>query len=329
MSIGTPGTSRPATAKDLVSLMTRAWWPFRVAARSLDVRALAAGTAAGWTRTEMLAHVAAWHELAARRIRAYAEHGVTEAGAGPDAQRRFDGLGLADADRERLLAQWDLDLFNAAVARSAATRSAAGILDALDESFDRLRGEVSRLTDAQVTADESEGRSFVYAIVEGDTFGHYAEHEDELRSGLPATGSALAARVDEAWKPFREAVRHLGRAGLGGRTSAGWTYKDLLAHVVGWLDDVPRRIEAIRAGTERPLGSQAEIDAYNARSVSSHALVGPEAMLDELDTAYRRLRASVVALSDEEARTPKLLGLVATRTYLHWEEHHAELGGHA
>lgn len=328
-STETRGTSSPASAKELVTLMSRAWWPFRVAARSLDAATLERPTAAGWTYKQMLGHVAAWHELAARRIRAFADQGVTDPAAGPDAAQRFDGLGLADADREGLLRAWDMDGFNAAVSRAAAARSGAEVLGALDEGFRRLRDEVSRLTDEQVLANESDGRSFVHAIVEGDSFGHYTEHDAELRAGLPATAGALAARVDEDWKHFRELVRHLGRAGLAERTPSGWTYKDLLAHVVGWLDDVPRRIEAMRAGTDRPLGSQSEIDQYNARSVSSHALVGPEAMLDELDTAYRRARSVIAGMSDAEVRTPQLLGLVATRTFLHWEEHHAELGGHA
>ena len=324
----TPGISRPATAKDLVTLMSRAWWPFRIAALSLDAATLERPTSAGWTYKQMLAHVAAWHELAARRIRAFADHGITDPGAGPGAAQRFDGLGLADADRERLLREWDMDAFNAAVSRAAAARPAAAVLDALDEGFRRLRDEVSRLSDEQVQANETEGRSFAQAIVEGDSFGHYAEHDAELRAGLP-TSAALAARVDADWKRFRELVRHLGRSGLADRTAAGWTYKDLLAHVVGWLDDLPRRLEAMRAGTDRPIGSRSEIDEYNARSVSSHALVGPEAMLDELDTAYRRARSAIAGLSDVEARTPQLLGLVATRTFLHWEDHLAELGARA
>ena len=328
-STETRGISSPATAKELVTLMSRAWWPFRVAARSLDAVTLDRPTAAGWTYKQMLAHIAAWHELAARRIHAFADHGVTDPAAGPDAAQRLDGLGLADADRKRLLRTWDMDGFNAAVSRAASARTGAEVLDALDLGFRRLRDEVSRLTDQQAQANVSDGRSFAHAIVEGDSFGHYAEHEGELRAGLPVNGSALAARVDEDWKHFRELVRHLGRAGLSERTPSGWTYKDLLAHVVGWLDDVPRRIEAMRAGTDRPIASQQEIDEYNARSVSSHALVGPEAMLDELDTAYRRARSVIAAMSDVEVRTPQLLGLVTTRTFLHWEEHLAEFGGHA
>lgn len=321
-----PDTSRPATAKDLTGLMDKAWWPFLIAARTLGVGPMERPTPAGWTYKEMLAHVATWHELAARRIRAFAEHGVTEASQGPESARRFDGLGLSDASRDRLLSEWDMDAFNAAVREAAAPRSAREVLDELEASYRHLREEVAKLTGEQVTANVSEGRSFAHAIVEGDSFGHYAEHGEELRTGVPSTGAGLASRIDEDWKHFREQVRHLGRAGLSERTPSGWTYRDLLAHVVGWLDDVPRRVAAIRAGTDRPIAGPAEIDAYNARSVASHALVGPEAMLDELDTSYRRLRATVAELTDGEVRSPQLLSLVATRTFLHWEHHFAELG---
>lgn len=327
-STETPGISSPATANDLIAPMNRAWWPFFIAARTLGAGTMERPTPAGWTYQEMLAHVAAWHELAARRIRAFAQYGVTDAGEGPDAAQRFDGLGLAEASRERLLREWDMDGFNAAVREAAALRPAREVLEDLGASYRRLRDEVGKLDDLQVAANVSDGRSFAHAIVEGDSFGHYAEHDDELRSGVPSTRADLASRVDEDWKRFREQVRHLGRAGLAGRTTSGWTYKDLLAHVVGWLDDVSRRIAAIRGGTDRPIATPTEIDGYNARSVASHALVGPEAMLDELDTSYRRMRATVVGLTDREVRSPQLLSLVATRTFLHWEEHLGELGVH-
>lgn len=317
-------TTIPGTSKDLLARMQAAWPAFRIAAGALTAAQLDQRTASGWTFREMLGHVAAWHESAARRIAAYRVTGKTE--TDPKVSRGlFEHLGLASADREALAEKWDMDRFNAAVAAASAGKDRHTILAALDESLGRLRAAVTALTDEQVSADVAEGRPFVVAVVAGDSYEHYPEHQPELAGALPVTGAALAARIEEDWIPFRDRVRGLGRAGLARKTRTGWSLKDLLAHVDGWLEDVPRRIEAIRSGTHKPIASKQAIDEYNARSVASHTLVGPEAMLDELDTCYRRMREAVLGLGDAEARDFKVLGMICARTFLHWEEHAAEL----
>ena len=56
----------------------------------------------------------------------------------------------------------------------------------------------------------------------------------------------LLSRVDTAWKPFRESVRHVGRARMEEQTGAGWTYHDLVAHVAGWHDLTARRLRVLQ-----------------------------------------------------------------------------------
>src|SRR5216684_2657701 len=112
----------------------------------------------------------------------------------------------------------------------------------------------------------------------------------------PATSKELLAMVDDGWRPFREAVRHVGRAKMEEQTGAGWTFHDLVAHVSGWHDLTARRLRALRAtGTLPGPGDEASVglpsfkdaDEFNARLVSSHRLVGAEALVDELDTTFR------------------------------------------
>jgi hypothetical protein len=197
----------------------------------------------------------------------------------------------------------------------------------MSRSYTRLREESAALTDEQVCADARDGRSFVEALLEGNTWGHYAEHTDELLAGLPRNADELVALTDAEWAPLRDAVRRRGRAGLAaGVGHGGWTHKDLLAHIVGWLQDVPPRLRAIREGTERPIGSREEIDAFNEQSVAQRRLVGPEALLDELDASYRLMRDAVAGLGDPEVQDRRIRALVSTRTYLHWQEHSGELG---
>ena len=153
----------------------------------------------------------------------------------------------------------------------------------------------------------------------------------------PATSKELLALVDEGWRKFREAVRHVGRAKMEEQTGAGWTFHDLVAHVSGWHDLTARRLRAYRttgkflaAGDEAALGIPAfkDADEFNARLVKSHRLVGAEALTDELDTTYRALRSEVAQLTDEQihANDDWVITVVAGNSYGHYDEHKTELG---
>lgn len=322
MSTETPVISK----KELLAKMDGAWTAFIGPALALGARGLRERTPGGWTYAQMLAHVRGWHELAARRLRAYAETGSTDLPSPAASREIFADLGLAPERAEDLLTQWSADAFNAAVAEAADRESHHGFLPSVFASYKKVREAVAALSDEQLAAQVEDGRPFVGSLVDGNTYGHYAEHQAELEPALPRTAAGLVERLDAEWTEVRGAVRRQGRAGMTEPTLEGWTYKDLLAHVIGWLQDVPRRIAAIRAGTDRPIGGQSEIDAYNARSVSERKLVGAEAIVDELDTSYRLVRDAVAGLSDAEVADPRIRGLVATRTYLHWDEHEKELG---
>lgn len=153
----------------------------------------------------------------------------------------------------------------------------------------------------------------------------------------PGTSKELLARVDDAWRPFREAVRGVGRARMNEPTGSGWTFRDLLAHLAGWHDLTARRLRAFRTtgafpgpGDEAGLGIPAFADAddFNARLVSSHRLVGAEALVDELDTTFRAVRSELTQLTDDQVRANDgwVSSVVGGNTYGHYEEHAKELG---
>jgi hypothetical protein len=132
----------------------------------------------------------------------------------------------------------------------------------------------------------------------------------------------MLSRFDDVWRRFRGALRERGRAGLGERTPAGWTYRDLCAHAAAWMQEAVRELAA-SAFTE---WNAASIQEFNDRAVEAHRLVGPEAMLDELDTSARRMREVIAGLPDERILDEKVFDIAAWCTYLHWEDHFAELG---
>jgi len=140
--------------------------------------------------------------------------------------------------------------------------------------------------------------------------------------------SELLARIDEAWRPFREAVRGVGRARMNEPTDAGWTFRDLVAHVSAWHDLTTRRLRALLEngklpgpGDERSLGLPAfrGVDEFNARVTASHRLVGAEALVDELDTTYRAVRGAVAALTHEELHgdDDEVIAIVRGNTFGH------------
>ena len=152
----------------------------------------------------------------------------------------------------------------------------------------------------------------------------------------PGTSRELLALVDAGWRSFRDAVRGLGRGRMTEPTPVGWTYRDLLAHVAAWEDLTARRLRTFRESGRQTLAEEArDTDAFNARVVEAHRLVGPEALLDELDTAHRRLAREIQHLTDEQVAadvrdTPWgpaswVVAIVAGNTYGHYAEHRQEL----
>ncbi len=151
------------------------------------------------------------------------------------------------------------------------------------------------------------------------------------------TPNELLTKVDAAWRPFRDAVRGLGRGRFDEPTSAGWTYRDLVAHVAAWEDLAARRLRAFRETGEKTYPAPArDTDAFNARVAEAHRLVGAGALVDELDTAHRGLTEEIAWLTDEQlcadvqptAWGPQswVVAVVAGNSFGHYREHADEMG---
>ena len=147
-----------------------------------------------------------------------------------------------------------------------------------------------------------------------------------MSTTTPVT-SELERLVDDGWRAFRASVRHIGRAGMTKTTSVGWTYKDLVAHVAAWEERTARQLKAFRETGAHERLSDGDVDAFNARVVESHRLVGPEAILDELDTSHRLLVHELAQLTEAQVHADDdwVRTVVAGDTYEHYAEHAAEL----
>jgi hypothetical protein len=115
-----------------------------------------------WTRKQMLAHIAVWHDNAADRL-----------------IKMFQTGRPVPLDRS-------VDSVNAAAARVAIGKTAGEVLKDTESTYARLRRQILRMTDDQLHADDE----WALQIIAGDTYEHYGEHIAELTPPEPLPGTA-------------------------------------------------------------------------------------------------------------------------------------------
>jgi DinB superfamily len=143
----------PLTSSDTLARMDEGWATFDGRVTSLPTERLAARIGGdGWTRKQMLAHIATWHDLTVDRLTKFADSG--------------EPVELGETD----------DAINGRAARAAEGRTSGEIVLAMADSYRRLRRAVAALTDDQLAAHEG----WAAAIVAGNSFGHYAMHLPDL-----------------------------------------------------------------------------------------------------------------------------------------------------
>jgi hypothetical protein len=282
--------SVPKRPDALLGKMREGWRPFRRAVNRLGLSALSDTTPSGWTYKAMISHVANWMEKLAGEM-----------------PNRLAG---------RRGPFPDVDAENAREAEASTSRSAHEVVERLHGAY---KGVVDLVT--ALPADR-EIDFFAVRLVVSETYGHFVEHGAEIEAALPRTADAFVERIEKVWKPFHAAIGDRARAGLGARTSSGWTYKDLVAHAVGWMEQTVREMQT---SVFRTGWTKETIQEFNDRSVRTHELVGPEAMIDELDTVYRSLIETLRGLGDGQI-DERIASTLPSYTYLHWEEHFVELG---
>jgi hypothetical protein len=144
----TTGSEQRAVS-EVLARMDEGWNDFRDRVQALPGEELEARIGDGaWTRKQMLGHITTWHELTVDRLA-----GLMASGAPP----QFDE---------------DEDVVNARAARAATGRTSGEVLRSMEDSFGRLRREVSKLTDEQLVANDG----FAAKVIEGNSYGHYREH---------------------------------------------------------------------------------------------------------------------------------------------------------
>jgi hypothetical protein len=273
----------PKRPAQLIERMREGWRMFRRPLGRLGLSPLSQNTPAGWTYKAMLAHLAHWMEVLPDELPARLEG------------RRTSGV--------------DFEAENAREAAESAERSAHDTIARLDAAYKKVFAVTTALPDRDV-------HFMAVRLIAGETYGHFLDHLYEIEAAVPRTTADVLKRYDDAWTRFRGAIRERGRTGLMNATPSGWSYRDMCAHAANWLQQAVIELEA----GEFQSWNAETIQAENDRAVEAHRLVGPEAMLDELDTSHRRLREILAMIPDERMRE-EVSGVIPFYSYLHWEEH--------
>jgi hypothetical protein len=139
--------------RELLARVDNGWIGFRAAAGAIPSERMDERLGeGGWTRKQMLAHVAAWHDLTHDRLTKLINTGQTTE--------------LTDSS----------DAINARVARQAVGRTAGEVLKEMEMTFNRLRRQLVRLTDEQLDADDA----WAAYVIAGNTYEHYDEHRADV-----------------------------------------------------------------------------------------------------------------------------------------------------
>jgi hypothetical protein len=143
----------PLTIRETLARMDEGWAAFHGRVISIPSEKLELHIGEGeWTRKQMLAHIATWHDLTVERLTRFVDSG--------------EPSDLTEHE----------DAINARAARTAEGRTTGEILLGMADSYRRIRRQVSALSDAQLAAHDG----WAGAIIAGNTFEHYAEHLPDL-----------------------------------------------------------------------------------------------------------------------------------------------------
>jgi hypothetical protein len=136
-------------------------------------------------------------------------------------------------------------------------------------------------------------------------------------------------RMDDGWTAFHDRVSSTPSEQLERRIGAGWTRKQMLAHIGTWHDLTVDRLTRF-ADSGKPAELAEHEDVINARAGrAAEGRTTGEIVLAMADS-YRRLRREVNILTDAQlaAHDGWAASIIAGNSYGHYAEHLPDLGSH-
>jgi Mycothiol maleylpyruvate isomerase N-terminal domain len=137
----------------------------------------------------------------------------------------------------------------------------------------------------------------------------------------------LLARMDTAWRAFRDAVESARDGGLERTTPSGWTVRAMLAHVAAWHDATAYRLYRFGATDRAQPKLEPDDDVFNARIAAESEALEDDRVIADLDRSHDRFRTAVLELPTGFADTDDgwVEAVVGGNSYEHYPEHLEEL----
>jgi uncharacterized damage-inducible protein DinB len=131
-----------------------------------------------------------------------------------------------------------------------------------------------------------------------------------------------ARRESESWTAFETALERIPRERWdGSEVVPGWTVKELLWHMAGWLDKCSGNLERFGRG-EGEAPTDRTVDERNDELAAEARAMTVDAVHEGLLSARARVRRRWEALPAVDRRAIEEL---ADETYEHYDEHREDL----
>ena len=150
-----------------------------------------------------------------------------------------------------------------------------------------------------------------------------------------ATREDLIKGIDAAWQPLRTAIEGLDEADFEQPTVAGWTAKEMLAHIAFWDEAIEPVLGWVLEGENPPTSNFGSgyvpgdedwphPDVHNAREAEWARSRTVADVLARLDEAHRSAVEAVRNLPDDRLAQDKYVDYIRSCP-AHYIEHVAEL----
>jgi uncharacterized damage-inducible protein DinB len=131
-----------------------------------------------------------------------------------------------------------------------------------------------------------------------------------------------AKREADSWASFEAALEAIPRTSWEDEgVVPGWSVKELLWHMAGWLQKCARRLEEMRTGEEAERTGQT-VDERNDELAAQARTMTVDAVYRGLIDARALVREEWEALPDVDERA---ISELADETYEHYDEHREDL----
>jgi hypothetical protein len=142
---------------------------------------------------------------------------------------------------------------------------------------------------------------------------------------MSAKDDLLTAAADEL-RAFHEAVEGLNEDEMHEVWLGTWSVKDIVAHIVGWHEEMRPALERLARG-EKPIPGGVtydDVDQWNARFVAARREMPAAQVLLDLDKSHEAFLHTAMAIPDERFQPGRTAWKLVDMNSAHHYREHAE-----